>query len=41
MAGVDVTEVFSQGFEYLSLAYHPEAQALTRYKMADSLSTYV
>ena len=40
-AGVDVCEIFSQGFEYLSLCCHPEAQRLTRYKMADSLSIYV
>lgn len=41
IAGIDVSEIFSQGFEYLSLIYHPEAQDLIRYKMADSLSTYV
>lgn len=41
IAGVDVCEVFSQGFEYLALLYHPEAEELTRYKMADSLATYV
>ncbi|MGM9605712.1 MAG: hypothetical protein ACI3XG_11695 [Faecousia sp.] len=39
--GIDVSEIFSQGFEYLSLIDHPEAQELVRYKMADSLSTYV
>ena len=41
MVGVDVSEIFSQGFEYLALCYHPEAQDLIRYKMVDSLSTYV
>lgn len=41
MAGIDVCEIFSQGFEYLSLLYHPEAQTLAQYKMLDSLSTYV
>lgn len=40
-AGVDVSEFFSQGFEYLSLCYHPEEQGLDQYKMLDSLSTYV
>lgn len=41
MVDIDVCEIFSQGFEYLSLCYHPEAQALTRYKMAESMLTYV
>ena len=41
MVGIDVSEIFSQGFEYLSLNSHPEAGDLIRYKMADSLSTYV
>ena len=41
VVGIDVREIFSQGLEYLSLVYHPEAQALTRYKIADSLSTFV
>lgn len=41
MVGIDVCEIFSQGFEYLSLCYHPENQTLTRFKMADSLCTYV
>lgn len=41
MVGIDVSEIFSQGFEYLSLLYHPEAQSLIRYKMLDSLGTYV
>lgn len=39
--GVDVSEIFSQGFEYLSLCYHPEAQNLIQFKIVDSLSTYV
>lgn len=39
--GVDVSEVFSQGMEYLSLCYGQNTQALTRVKMADSLNTYV
>lgn len=41
IAGVDVSEFFSQGFEYLSLCFHPEAQGLAQYKMLDSLSVYV
>lgn len=41
IAGMDVSEIFSQGMEYLTLCCHPEAQELLRYKMADSLSTYV
>lgn len=40
-AGVDVTEVFSQGMEYLSLCYGEDTADLTRIKMADSLYTYV
>ena len=40
-AGVDVTEVFSQGMEYLSLCYGENTQELARMKMADSLSVYV
>lgn len=40
-AGVDVSEFFSQGMEYLSLCYGKDTQALTQVKMADSLSTYV
>ena len=40
-AGVDVTEVFSQGMEYLSLCYGEDTQELARFKMADSLSVYV
>lgn len=41
VVGVDVAEVFSQGLEYLSLCYCPDTQALTRMKMADSLSVFV
>lgn len=40
-ADVDVTEVFSQGMEYLSLCYTEDADALARAKLADSLSIYV
>ena len=40
-AGVDVTEVFSQGMEYLSLCYGEDTQDLARLKLADSLSVYV
>jgi len=40
-AGVDVAEVFSQGMEYLTLCYGPEAGTLTRWKMLDSLSVFV
>lgn len=42
-AGIDVAEIFSQGLEFLSLCYSDseEVQTLTRYKMADSLSTYM
>ena len=39
--GVDVTEVFSQGMEYLSLCYNENTEDLTRLKMADSLCTFV
>lgn len=39
-AGVDVSEVFSQGMEYLSLCYGG-SEALSRAKLADSLATYV
>lgn len=38
---VDVSEIFSQGMEYLSLCYGRDTQTLTRVKMADSLSIYV
>ena len=39
--GIDVSEIFSQGFEYLTLCYHPQAGNLIPFKMADALSTYV
>lgn len=39
--GIDVAEVHSQAFEYLSLCYSEDAEALTRYKLASSLCTYV
>ena len=39
--GVDVAEVFSQGLEYLSLCYCDGTDALTRMKLADSLSVFV
>ena len=40
-ASVDVTEVFSQGMEYLSLCYGEATEDLARVKLADSLCTYV
>lgn len=40
-AGIDVAEVFSQGMEYLSLCYGTDTESLTKYKMADCLSTYI
>ena len=40
-AGVDVSEVFSQGMEYLSLCYVQGNGTLERLKMADSLSVFV
>ena len=40
-AGADVTEVFSQGMEYLSLCYGDADQAFVDMKLADSLSVYV
>ena len=41
-AGTDVLEVFSQGMEYLSLFYSDGAdEGLLRYKLADTLATYV
>ena len=40
-AGVDVAEIFSQGFEYLSLCYGAEAAELTQMKMWDSLCVFV
>lgn len=40
-AGTDVAEVHSQAMEYLSLCYGEDTDALTSYKMADSLCTYM
>ena len=40
-AGVDVAEFFSQGMEYLSLFYAPDAQAERRLRLITCLSTYV
>lgn len=40
-ASTDVAEVHSQAFEYLSLIYGENTQQLTRYKIADSLCTYM
>lgn len=40
-ADVDVTEIFSQGMEYLSLCYSEDVEELTRAKLADSLCIYV
>ena len=40
-AGTDVTEVFSQSMEYLSLCYADAPEELVWLKMADSLSVYV
>lgn len=39
-AGTDVAEVHSQAFEYLSLCYTENSDALTRYKLAESVSIY-
>ena len=39
--GVDVSEVFSQGLEYLSLCYAEQEDDLDKYKMRDSLRIYV
>lgn len=41
VAGTDVAEVHSQTMEYLSLLYGENTEALTAYKMADSLCIYV
>lgn len=41
IAGVDVTEVFSQGMEYLSLCCGGADQAFIDMKLADSLTVYV
>jgi len=40
-SGLEVTEVFSQGMEYLALCYGEDTEDLLRTKMADSLSVYV
>ena len=40
-AGTDVAEVHSQAFEYLSLCYCDGTEDLTRYKMANSICTYM
>jgi len=40
-SGLDVTEVFSQGMEYLALCYGEDTEDLLRTKMADSLCVYV
>ena len=40
-AGVDVSEVFSQGMEYLSLCYGPADENLQKLKMFDSLCIFV
>lgn len=39
--GIDVAEVHSQAFEYLSLCYGENTEELTNYKMVDSLSSYI
>ena len=40
-AGTDIAEVHSQAFEYLSLCYVSDTDDLVKYKMADSLCTYM
>lgn len=40
-AGTDVAEVQSQSMEYLMLCYGRDPELLRRYKLADSLCTYV
>lgn len=40
-AGIDVTEFFSQGMEYLLLCYGEDTAGLARMKMADSLCLFV
>ena len=40
-AGIDVAEVYSQALEYLSLEYGTGGDALTAYKMAESLCVFV
>ncbi len=39
--GIDVSEVFSQGMEYLTLCYGEDTEELVQVKMADSLGIYV
>jgi len=39
--GIDVAEVHSQAFEYLSLCYGEGRQELANYKMVDSLFSYI
>ncbi len=41
VAGMDVAEVYSQALEYLSLLYAEGGDALTAFKMADSLCVFV
>ena len=40
-AGTDVAEVHSQAMEYLSLCYTQNTESLARYKLADSLCTFL
>ena len=40
-AGVDVSEIFSQGLEYLSLCYTEDTGNLEKLRMASCLTTYV
>lgn len=40
-AGIDVAEIHSQAFEYLSLLYADAPEDLTRFKLYDSLCTYM
>lgn len=40
-AGTDIAEVHSQTMEYLALCYGRDTELLTRYKLADSLCTYM
>lgn len=41
LAGTDIAEIHSQAMEYLTLCYGKDTEALTRYKLADSLCTYM
>ncbi|MBQ8769467.1 MAG: hypothetical protein IJZ15_07510 [Oscillospiraceae bacterium] len=41
VCGIDVSEVFSQGMEYLSLFYGENGEVLKKMKLAGSLSTFV